>query len=515
MLWWTLLRLRSTDSFSRWKAATRLGESGDLRALRPLVVALGDRAIGVRQAAKEALDHIDPDWANSEAAKRTIPTFVAALHSKDLGAQIAAAYALGWSRDPRAIEPLLAVLTDMESTLRNEAKEALDRIDPEWAKSEAAKRAIPAMVAKLSCNYWQAEHAAAVALGWNPDARAVEPLVAALRHDDAGVREAAAHALGCIGDARAFKPLLAVLKDKQVHVWKAAKEALGKVADVRSVETLVTLLDDKQRTGRSDRMQRMLLRWAAAYALGCIGDARAVEPLLAALKDEDHNVRVEAKEALDRIEPGWAKSEAAKRAIPMMVAALNDKEREVRQAAAYALERIEPDRANSNAAKRAIPPMVAERKDEVSNMQEAAPSVSEDTRLGILFEIDELDGLYGYEAYKIFFDAVDSASLEGCTLSDGDTNATLARRANQYCIAVDSLDAAKVAAVKNALTASNARGLLPLSSRFLPGAALSSEPLVIAARIEAGGRLVECKTGWVLRAWEKSRETHQASAPSV
>jgi hypothetical protein len=75
--------------------------------------------------------------------------------------------------------------------------------------------------------------------------------------------------------------------------------------------------------------------------------------------------------------------------------------------------------------------------------------------------------LYGYDAYKIFFDAIDTRLLSGCSLSDGDTNATLAGRANQYCIAVESLDASKIVTVKNALNKSNAKGLLPPASRFL------------------------------------------------
>jgi hypothetical protein len=137
-------------------------------------------------------------------------------------------------------------------------------------------------------------------------------------------------------------------------------------------------------------------------------------------------------------------------------------------------------------------------------------------KIGILFEIDELEsGLYGYAAYQIFFGTVDTRQLAGCTLSDGDTNATLARRVNQYCIAVESLDASKIAAVKNALSRSNAKGLVPLASRFIETSLVSQEPLVIAANINAAGELTGCKTGWVMEAWEKSREGHQGSSPTA
>jgi hypothetical protein len=130
-------------------------------------------------------------------------------------------------------------------------------------------------------------------------------------------------------------------------------------------------------------------------------------------------------------------------------------------------------------------------------------------KIGILFDIDELEsGLYGYAAYKIFFQAVDTRQLAGCTLSDGDTNDTLAGSANQYCIAVESPDASQIAKVKSALSSSGAKGLLPLTSRFLESDLVSLEPLVTAARINAAGELVECQTGWIIKAWKENREKH-------
>jgi hypothetical protein len=148
----------------------------------------------------------------------------------------------------------------------------------------------------------------------------------------------------------------------------------------------------------------------------------------------------------------------------------------------------------------------------------STPSAKQATmgKIGILFDIDALgSGLYGYAAYQIFFEAIDTQQLAGCSLSDGDTRATLAGRANQYCIAVESLDASKIAAVKDALGRSDAKGLLPLASRFVETAQLAGEPLVAAARINAAGELVGDRAGWVTAAWKKSREKHSgpASAP--
>lgn len=136
-------------------------------------------------------------------------------------------------------------------------------------------------------------------------------------------------------------------------------------------------------------------------------------------------------------------------------------------------------------------------------------------KIGVLFDIDELDGgLYGYAAYKIFFAALDSRQIAGCTLSDGDTNATLAGRTRQYCIAVESLDAAKIAAVENALGKSSAKGLLLLSSRFLADALVRREPLVLAARINSAGKPVDCQTGWITEAWQDQHRGSGSAAMS-
>jgi hypothetical protein len=128
-------------------------------------------------------------------------------------------------------------------------------------------------------------------------------------------------------------------------------------------------------------------------------------------------------------------------------------------------------------------------------------------KIGILFDIDELEsGFYGYTAYQIFFNAIDTRQITACSLSDGDTSATLSGRANHYCIAVESLDDSKIAAVRDAMSQSDAKGLLPLASRFIEGHQVEYEPLVEAARIDLSGELVGCQANWIVTAWQKSRE---------
>lgn len=127
-------------------------------------------------------------------------------------------------------------------------------------------------------------------------------------------------------------------------------------------------------------------------------------------------------------------------------------------------------------------------------------------KIGVLFDIDELDsGLYGYAAYKVLFAALDSRQIAGCALSDGDTSATLSGQANQYCIAIEAPDDSTIAIAKNALSKVDAKGLLPLPSRFMGDALANREPLVQAAYVGSAGELIHCQTGWVMAAWKESQ----------
>lgn len=133
-------------------------------------------------------------------------------------------------------------------------------------------------------------------------------------------------------------------------------------------------------------------------------------------------------------------------------------------------------------------------------------------KLGVLFNIDDLgDGLYGYEAYKIFFRMIDPRRISGCALYDGDTNATLRRGASEYCIAIESRDHATLNAVRNTIAASTERGLLGPARRFMTDAEVSREPLVLAAGIDAAGELIGCKTGWVTSAHKAALEHWRSS----
>ena len=316
-----------------------LGEIGDKRALKPLIRILKKRKdYKIRASAARAL---------SKIGKPAIEPLLKLLRSKNSEVRMLAAEALADIGDP-AVDRLIDILENIHSDIRKEAAqilgeignkraieplikalgsrnfgssivaiEALDKIDPDWSKSEEAKKLIPLSIKAWKDGNTQSRESAVWVLGTLGDERVVEHLINALKDNDKYVRKAAVYALGEIGDKRAVEPLIKVLEcDNNSDVRKAAVHALGELRDERAVkpltnylrcwgvwivcnalakigkpavETLITALQDRD----------PVIRMIAAEALGKIGDKRAVEPLINLLEDEE--VKIVAAEALGKI----------------------------------------------------------------------------------------------------------------------------------------------------------------------------------------------------------------------
>ena len=188
-----------------------------------------------------------------------VPTLIRALRDSDIEVRRTAAMALEGLADPRALEPLIAVIADHEE-------------------------------------YGDIRMVAARAIGALGDSRGVEPLIAALKDEDDMAPSGAAVALGKLGDRRAFEPLIEALKDGSKHLRRSAAAALGQLGDVRAVEPLLAALND----------EGWMVQCNAAAALGELGDPRAIEPLEKLLGDEDSEVREAAAEALARLRQAGA-----------------------------------------------------------------------------------------------------------------------------------------------------------------------------------------------------------------
>jgi HEAT repeat protein len=131
-----------------------------------------------------------------------------------------------WQRT-KNIEPLINALQDESSFVRGTSIEILGKTkDP---------RAVEPLIAVLKEDKsWQIREKAAEALGEIKDPRAVEPLIAVLKEDESWeereVRKKAIRPLGEIKDPRAVEPLIAVLKeDKSREVRENVIWALGEI----------------------------------------------------------------------------------------------------------------------------------------------------------------------------------------------------------------------------------------------------------------------------------------------
>jgi HEAT repeat protein/energy-coupling factor transporter ATP-binding protein EcfA2 len=256
----------------RWRAGKALGETGDARAIKPLITALGDSDTVVQLSAASALGEI----GDARASK-----FLIALLLRHPFREEVIVEALLKIGTP-AIKQLIAVMHD-DPEIRGCVEDDL------YGVRDA--RAIDSLIIMLRDPEKDVRIFAASALRKIGDARAVEPLIAALNDTSMAVRFYAMDALGKIGDVRAVEPLIALLCDPDPNVRREAIEVLGRIGDTRAVRPLIVALRDPDSKVRRE----------AAYALGKIGDPSAVEPLIAALRDTDAGVRIAVANVLGDI----------------------------------------------------------------------------------------------------------------------------------------------------------------------------------------------------------------------
>lgn len=281
--------------------------------------------------------------ALTEAGTSAVPACLAALSHENLMVRRVAIKVLGGSSDPRAVEPLMACLTDADPAVRAGGADALAQM--------GLPEVVDALLAALDASNDKLRLMAVEVLGQSGDERAIEPLhalkseegtplaravveavgrlvppdietlIAALKDPKEAVRRDAAQALAWRGDVRAAGPLLDALDDPATRCW--AIHALGNLREARAVEPLCRLLQEGEWN----------VRRSAAVALWEIGDVRSTEVLLPALEDEESSVREYAALALGRLQEPCAIE-------PLLGLLWNDSDCGVRSRAARALGAI-------------------------------------------------------------------------------------------------------------------------------------------------------------------------------
>jgi hypothetical protein len=137
------------------------------------------------------------------------------------------------------VSVLAGLLADGDWSVRKAAADALACIDPEWARSQSAREALPGLVKSLANEDLKVRMAAAEVLtSVDPDwqksqsaKEAIPALVKSLGSWDRGVRQNAAGALGLIGPvaAPAVPALSKLLVDEEILVRRSAAWALDKI----------------------------------------------------------------------------------------------------------------------------------------------------------------------------------------------------------------------------------------------------------------------------------------------
>ena len=252
--------LASPDWIVRMHAAKALGRIRDPEAVGLLIPLLQDKVKAVREETSTALAAIGEASLSSLLAALTHAEWLVRLHAVE---------ALGKTRSPEAVDPLLSVLfNDRDRAVREDAARALGQIG---------------------------------------DARAVEFLATAMK--EPGLRPLAVEALGKIGDRRAVPVLINVLEgvdrpevsrsidgcgdhwDEEIITLGAAARALGVIRDEAAIPSLIKALC------------HTVTRAEAADALAQFGGT-VIAPLLALLAQEpDDNIRYHIKETLAKV--GW------------------------------------------------------------------------------------------------------------------------------------------------------------------------------------------------------------------
>jgi len=233
--------LKSTDANVRVRAVDALGKMDDVRAIEPISQLLRDPSWEVRQTTVNALGNLK--------AIKMIEPIAALLKDCDPEVKEASVKALQKMGDLRVVEHLVPMIIDPHDNVRKLTYKALSKLDPEWQKSESARKVIPEL--KNSC-----------------------------KHHDHKIRQAAANALTELGEDLPINQTLASLIEKPKNNKRTA------------YDVLLILLDDADPA----------LRMAAAEGLGRLADKRAEPKLESMLMDLNSWVRRAAARSLSNLD---------------------------------------------------------------------------------------------------------------------------------------------------------------------------------------------------------------------
>jgi len=301
-----VLKLQDPDSCVRSASARALGKLGCSRAVERLILGLQDPDPGVRWTITEVLGDLGKEQA--------LEALIQALQDVHIMVRKTALVALGKIGNDcaarpfrvRALEPLTAMLTNSDSSLRQAAIVSLQRIGGELP-IQALLGDGDVQVRKLAVR---------ALLNTAVLEQSAEPLLNGLQNPFSIVRaesakllgEMSADTLATIGIERVVNAIAVLLNDLSFKVRKIAVIALGKISSDLAIAPLISALQNLN--------NHRHLRRNAVFALEKIGTERVFHPITLALKDPIPCVRIAAVSSLARI--------GGERAIDLLLTALRD-----------------------------------------------------------------------------------------------------------------------------------------------------------------------------------------------
>jgi hypothetical protein len=141
---------------------------------------------------------------------------------------------------------------------------------------------------------WKHRYAALEATGADPDC--LSHLVAAMGDPHISVRRLATVLAGLVGTPEVLGPLCQALKDPAVAVRRTAGDALNDLGDPAALPAMAAALADPNK----------LVRWRAARFIFDLGDRTNLPALAKAQDDPEFEVRMQVRQAMERIEGGQA-----------------------------------------------------------------------------------------------------------------------------------------------------------------------------------------------------------------
>ncbi|HID99598.1 MAG TPA: hypothetical protein EYP59_04825, partial [Thiotrichaceae bacterium] len=237
------------------------------------------------------------------------PLIISMLEEKDKNIQYRAAETLIYLGDVRGIRPLM--LNAEKLVKENDGKFSIVRkLDIKVLNLLIQNFGFESLKALLKDENTNVRQNVAKALSRldNNHYKAIELLLFLLKDVNPEVRLNAVKALGDLGEIKVVKHLIPLLKDENRAVRLKTVEALGQLGNVKAVEHLIPLLQEYDES----------IRHQVAETLGILGIGEAINSLIISLKSPSRTVQQDSAKAIGSL--------GSLKAVDVLVDLLKEKE---------------------------------------------------------------------------------------------------------------------------------------------------------------------------------------------